>query len=63
MILKENETCPYSNNCVYNQSAGCYGARSDRSNKYTCSVVDTRETGGAFKAPGDKTGKMQVIID
>jgi hypothetical protein len=63
MILNENEVCPYSSKCVYNNTGGCYGARSDRNNKYTCSVVDTRESGGAFKAPADQTGKMQVIMD
>jgi hypothetical protein len=63
LILEAGQACPHGNACIYNKNWECQGAHGSRKNEFTCSIVATRESGGEFRNPLDKTGKMQVIID
>ena len=64
LVLEANEVCPYAQSCVYNNNqGGCYGAKPNRKNKFVCNIVDTRESGGAYRNPLDKTGKMELLVD
>ena len=67
MILKEGEVCPHSANCPYNQNSygPCYGTLASRPNVFECEYVINGQivvTDGV-RLPGDKTGKMKVIMD
>jgi len=63
LILESNEVCPYASTCIYNKQSGCYGAKQNRGNKFTCNIVDTRESGGGYRNPLDKTGNKEILLD
>jgi len=65
IILKENEVCPYANNCPYNKLYDCNGGNSNRTNIFTCEyVVDGQiienQPNRLLK---DLTGKMKIIME
>jgi len=63
LVLMENEKCHLAFRCEYED--GCWGARTNRPNKFTCEFVDNQGNikENCFRNPDDKTGKMQIIID
>lgn len=69
MILKEGQTCPYALECPYNKpysvSGPCHGTLLSRKNEFTCDYVVNGQIveGGKPLIPGDKTGKMRIILD
>jgi len=65
MILQENEVCPLSMHCKYNLNNSCAGTDSSRDNKFVCEYVKDGKIldGHTSRLLGDKTGRMQVIID
>lgn len=64
LILESNQACPYGSACAYNKNSECRGADGTRVHQFTCTLVATREQGGAgYRNPLDETGKMQVIMD
>lgn len=64
MVLKEYEVCPLQNNCPYNKQGECFGASSNRPTSFVCEyVVDGKILEGGQRLPGDKTGKMKLLID
>ncbi|MHA1623148.1 MAG: hypothetical protein ACTSVO_13530 [Candidatus Heimdallarchaeaceae archaeon] len=63
LILEGHEVCPHSSTCVYHKQNNCWGANGMRENKFYCTLVDTQESGGGYRNPMDKTGRMEVIID
>jgi hypothetical protein len=66
LVLKEGEVCPYSARCPYRINAlgdPCHGTLSTRNNTFTCEfVVGGEIKEGQTRVPGDKTGKMKVIL-
>jgi hypothetical protein len=64
LVLKEGEQCPFSTVCPYNEQGRCWGANPNRNHKFTCEyVVNGKIIDGGTRLPGDKTGKMKVIVD
>jgi len=65
MILKENEVCPLASQCPYNSTDSCYGAKTNRGSKFTCDYVENGKIleGQSIRMPGDKTGRMKVIME
>ena len=66
MLLEAGEACKLAPNCPYHTGnmGPCYGARGDRSNIFECEhVVNGRIVEGGSIIPGDKTGKMRVIME
>lgn len=66
MILESGEACPFSNKCSLNsQSSPCFGARSDRMNKFECEYVVNGSliTDSGYRNPLDQTGKMKLIME
>ena len=65
MILKENEICPFAAQCIYNSTDSCFGARANRDTIFTCDYVKNGKIikDQPMRMPGDKTGKMKVIME
>jgi hypothetical protein len=65
MILKEYEVCSLSMHCKYNSSDGCGGAKSGRDNEFICDYVKDGKIldGHSMRIPGDKTGRMKIILE
>ena len=68
MILEKGEMCPYSSQCPHNNnnlSMSCFGANPNRDNKFTCEFVVNGQilNNGNTRLPGDKTGKMKIIME
>lgn len=64
MILKEYQQCQLRNNCPYNKFNECFGARVNRPTEFICEfVVNGKILNGGQRLPGDKTGKMKLIVD
>ena len=65
LILNEFEVCPFSGHCQYNRDNTCFGARSDRKNKFTCEYVKNGRIvdGGINRLAEDRTGKMKVLME
>lgn len=65
MILNEREMCPHSSICSYNINGTCQGANPQRTVKFTCEWVKNGKIieGQGVRLPGDKTGKMKVIME
>lgn len=68
MILKEKELCPHSCRCPYNINAlgePCHGTMLSRTNEFICDYVVNGQiiTDGSPRIPGDKTGRMKVIME
>lgn len=66
LILEAGEVCPYSARCPYNNGMSpCYGTMSTRKNRFECKYVKDgkiiKDSGG--RIPGDKTGKMKIIME
>ena len=65
LILKENQSCPYSNECPYNRSDECCGSRNDRNKEFVCDLI-TEEGSfvkGGFRSKYDETGKMKILVE
>ncbi len=65
LTLKESQPCPYSNECPYNRTDQCYGARNDRNKEFVCDLV-TEEGSfvqGGFRSKYDETGKMKILVE
>jgi len=64
LILQENEACPHSNRCPYNNFNTCKGAEFKRETVFECDYFNN----GVFSESGnqrsefDLTGKMKVIL-
>lgn len=65
MILKENEVCSLGMHCKYNLNNSCAGANSSRKIGFVCDYVKDGKIldGHPIRHPGDKTGRMKVIMD
>ena len=68
MILESGEVCPYANTCQFaliTVGEPCHGILSTRQNKFTCTFVVNGEInpGNESRIPGDKTGRMKVIME
>lgn len=65
IIIKEYEACPYANRCKYNHNHTCVGANTSRTNDFVCDYVVNGKIieGQPIRLPGDKTGKMKVIME
>ncbi len=65
IILKINEVCPLALQCPYNSTDSCYGARPNRKNRFVCEHVKDGKIleGKPMRMPGDKTGRMKVIME
>jgi len=65
LILKENEVCPYTNNCPYNESHNCNGGNPNRNNVFTCEYVVNGQiiTDQPNRLSKDLTGKMKIIME
>jgi hypothetical protein len=69
MILEAGEVCPYGRRCPHNNgtmsSTVCYGTISTRPHKFECKFVVNGQilTDSGTITPGDKTGKMRVILE
>jgi hypothetical protein len=68
LVLEAGEICPYSSRCPYNntsQFGPCHGTLSTRSNTFTCSYVKDGKIseGQSPRLPGDKTGRMNIIME
>lgn len=65
LVLRENEPCPYSTKCPYNQFNTCNGAQSNRLNTFECELVDNGifTENGMQRSGFDITGKMKVILE
>lgn len=66
LVLKVGRICPFAAQCIYNQNGQCWGAKANRNHTFSCEYVDV-DTGkileGGTRIPGDKTGKMKVILE
>lgn len=67
MTLGEGQVCPYGVNCPYNVNAlgePCHGTMASRKNTFTCDYVINGKIieDGSPRIPGDKTGRMKVIM-
>jgi len=63
--LLENERCPYSSTCQYNQYNTCNGADSQRTNAFECEYVVNGSIveNGSIRSNLDQTGNMKVIME
>jgi len=66
IILKENERCPFANNCPYNPTGECLGGYSDRKTTFTCDYV-TKDgvflEGKTVRSIDDLTGSMKILME
>lgn len=69
MILEAGEICPFAAQCPYNNNSvmnqPCQGALKSRDVKFTCEFVVNGQIikDAGTRIPGDKTGKMKVILE
>lgn len=70
LILEAGEICPFANRCPHSNSTitnePCYGTIPSRNNRFTCEYVQNGQLitdGTTPRIPGDKTGKMKIIMD
>ncbi len=66
ILIKENESCPFSASCPYNHQNTCMGVNPNRGGEFSCDLVSSD---GVFKenqnirSPLDSTGKMVYLED
>lgn len=68
MILEAGQICPHKNVCPYATTTvgePCHGTFSERQNRFTCDFVINGKvvTDVGTRLPGDKTGRMKVIME
>ncbi len=65
LLLKENEVCPHSKTCKYNENNSCHGASTTRTNKFVCDFVENGKVteSGQVRSSLDLTGNMKVIME
>lgn len=64
LVLKVGRICPFAAQCKYNQNGQCWGAKPNRDYEFSCEyVVNGQILEGGSRIPGDKTGKMKVILE
>ncbi len=66
LIIKENQSCPYSSACPHNPDSNCAGSMLGRDTTFSCTYVDTNgifNESGKIRNPLDKTGNMKVLME
>ncbi len=66
LVLQENQQCPHSMKCQYNQFESCMGAHPNRSTVFECSYVNDNgniSENGQIRNSLDQTGQMKIIME